>query len=476
MPMLRPLLFAATVFAFLVPPPAIADHSIPDSVRIRLLGGLAPREIEMEAPRGGLQVTAGVQTVLRIAEGGLARLRVENDEVHVQAGSDLARGQSLSLSGIQGEAVVLRFGDIRRTYRGSFLFTVDDGALRIVNTVDLEEYVAAVVATEYALDDLEGTKAMAVVARTYAVRDAGRQDAPWDHEDDEGSQVYRGSGSVTQIARIAAEDTRGEVMTWQGEPIEAVYSSSSGGHTASNEDVWNSEPYPYLRGREDPWDRDAPQHEWTWNVDRQELDRLMERRFKVRPRSIDVEARSRDGRAESIRLDARGGDDVSVPAGVFRSAVVAAFGAQSLRSTLFEVQRNGDRYVFEGKGYGHGVGLSQWGAHGMSLAGKSYREILDFYYRDVRLERRDPGSKVWALAALRSELPAPNPPVPEAATAARPSTSMPTSEPAPTTAERLPEATRARVVTRPTGALPPVRAWGDHSGAEKRTQRPRVGW
>jgi stage II sporulation protein D len=288
--------------------------------------------------------------------------------------------------------------------------------------------------------------------------------------------VYRGAGSVTQVARIAAEDTRGEVLTWRGEPIEAVYSSSSGGHTASNEDVWSSAPFPYLRGRKDPWDRAAPHHEWSWSVDRDRLHRMIRERFDVDPRSLDVGERSRDGRAAEVRIDARRGEDRSIPAGAFRSAVVGAFGGESLRSTFFEIRRSSDRYVFEGRGYGHGVGLSQWGAHGMAGAGKSYREILSFYYTDVRLERREAGDLPWTLAAVAAEQAPADAAAGMTSPVGAPKPEAPQAQPAQEAAAPHPD-----TIT-PTRARDPLRAWGSREEnnrpdtTKNRTPRRRVGW
>jgi stage II sporulation protein D len=485
--MLRPLLRSAALIALAMLPLSAAhasDATLPDSVRIRVLGRLSPQEIEVRAPAGGLLVhsMAGPRAVLPVSAGERLVVRTERGEIRAEAGGRVAQGPSLGLSSVDGGVITLRTGSESRSYRGTIAFSPDaerPSVLQIVNHVDLEDYVAAVVAVEYGLDDLEGTKAMAVVARTYAVRGAGIPGTAWDHEDDEGSQVYRGSGSVTQVARIAAEDTRGEVLTWRGEPIEAVYSSSSGGHTASNEDVWNSAPFPYLRGREDPWDRTAPHHEWSWSVDRDRLHRMIQERFDVEPRSLDVGERSGDGRAAEVRIDARRGEDRSIPSGTFRSAVVGAFGGESLRSTFFEIRRSGDRYVFEGRGYGHGVGLNQWGAHGMAGAGKSYREILAFYYTDVRLERGEATDVPWTLAAVASE----RAPVDAAAGMTAPTASDGTPKPEAAEALQAREAAAPKPDTiTPPRARDPLQAWGSREenhrpdSTKNRTVRRRVGW
>ena len=113
-----------------------------------------------------------------------------------------------------------------------------------------------------------------MLVRTYALKSRGKY-GDYDLVDHVGSQVYRGIESETPIARRAADETQGQVLTHRGDLIEAVYSSSSGGHTADNDAIWNGRPLPSLRGRQDPYDRGAPDHEWTTSVDRRELHRAL---------------------------------------------------------------------------------------------------------------------------------------------------------------------------------------------------------
>ena len=134
---------------------------------------------------------------------------------------------------------------------------------------------------------------MAVLARTYVLNAPGKYGPDYDLVDDTRSQVYRGEEAIIPLALEAARSTEGEVLTYRGKPIQAVYHSSSGGHTADNESVWASASVPYLRGKSDPYGKQSPHAEWVSRVARPKL--LSELGKKVRRGSRWIP----DGRAQS---------------------------------------------------------------------------------------------------------------------------------------------------------------------------------
>ncbi|NNF02982.1 MAG: SpoIID/LytB domain-containing protein, partial [Rhodothermales bacterium] len=269
---------------------------------------------------------------------------------------------------------------------------------RIINRVPIEEYVASVIGSEYGFDDLEGSKAMAVVARTYAIRVSAVNGSGEPLVDDARAQVYRGREYVTPVTQRAARDTAGQILTHDGIPIEAVYSASNGGHVAANESVWNTQPVAYLRERKDPWDSISPHSNWTFRIDEERLHRQLGDAYGIDVRDIDFGRPGRDGRVRRVTLRTRDGRR-TITGSSFRAVVARNNGDQTLRSTYFTVDRKRDAYEFEGGGYGHGVGLSQWGTRAMAGSGKSYTEILDFYYADVALESRVSDGPLLASAA-----------------------------------------------------------------------------
>ncbi len=280
------------------------------------------------------------------------------------------------------------------TYPGWLRITPVPNGLQILNYVALEDYVAAVLAREHHFDDLESSKALAVAIRTYTLRRLQTLDVLSDHA---AHQMYEGIGRITPLIREAVTQTRGEVLTYQGELIEAVYFASSGGHTANNEDVWNGTPRPYLRGQPDPYDRNTPYQHWTASIPRDRLLDVLSREYGTRITGFRVGAHSPDGRVAVIELLRERGEPLSMRANAFRLLVNTHFGRHTLRSTFFEVRRQGNTYLFEGKGFGHGVGLSQYGAREMSRQGYTYRDILAFYYPGTELRRYEAGALLATL-------------------------------------------------------------------------------
>jgi len=304
-------------------------------------------------------------------------------------------------------------GDESRTYHGSVEVILDGEVNRpglvMVNEVSLPDYVTSVLPSEYGFREPEGMKAQAIVIRTYALRALSQREGLYDLTDDTGSQVYMGVSSETEEARTAVEATHGMAITYEGEPIEAVYSAHCGGHSANNEDVWSSKPVPYLRGRDDPYDRDAPIAHWESHLKKKEVLDLLSRAYGVKVKGISISDRGSGKRVTTIRLDTDR-NDLEITAQSFRVAVNNRFGASAVKSTLFDMKKDGDSFRFSGKGLGHGVGLCQWGAAEQAREGRSFRDILHFYYRDVKIEgfeTEPPVAAVSLTSPAEADKPAP---------------------------------------------------------------------
>lgn len=304
-----------------------------------------------------------------------------------------------------------------RAYVGELSLSADSTGrgLQIVNHAPLNDYVASVVANEYGFEDREGAKAMAVAARTYALFSSKHPETSYEQVDGTASQVYGGIESITVAARRATRQTRGEVLTHDGTPVQAVHFSSSGGHTADNEDVWtDSDPLPYLRGKKDTYDQVSPYHRWTARVNRGALLRALTLHQNTSVEGFLLGDRISGRRLATIELLYSDGSETEVEASTFRRVVNEGVEGTPIKSTWFDARREGPEYVFEGRGHGHGVGLSQWGARAMAQQGKSYREILSFYYTGVQIEQRSDLS-----------LPSSRPPLADEATVSLPDSTSP---------------------------------------------------
>lgn len=375
--------------------PAVAQPTDPD-VRVRILSQENPSEVRVEAAEGPVRVLVdGTPAVtLRPGEGGT--LSRAGREVRARfAGVDLTG----TLVRLEGPGVRLVAGRVDRRYPGAFAARVADGRLELVTHAPLEPYVASVVQSEFGFASLEGAKAQAILARTYALRRIGSH-ATYDLDDNTSAQVYKGSGVTRDVSLRAALDTRGEVLTYRGELADAYYFSSSGGHTADNDLVWNGAPVPYLRGVPDPYDDAAPDHTWQTSASRTAVLDALSRRFGGRVEGLTIRRRSRSGRV--LEIDLIGGTR-SISGVQFRQAINALAGARTVRSTRFDVSVEGDRYVFRGGGYGHGVGMSQYGALGQARAGRTYRDILAYYF--VGTEVQTPGGLPAPVLVASSSAP-----------------------------------------------------------------------
>jgi len=388
------LLLAACIAGPTAASDATADTS---HIRVRILDRLGVRAATVTVQQGALRVHIPEHTapVATIAAGDSATLSLRSDDVKLrQSGGGLyARALRLDPSDTTTKWTLTHAETRPRTYTGGIRVRPDTSRsdhLVLVNTVRLDRYVASVVASEYPFDDIEGAKAMAVLVRTYALRAAAKFKGAYDHVDHTASQVYRGASAVTDGSRQATEATEGQVVTYNDRLIEAVYFSSSGGHTANPSAVWSAERnHPYLIARNDPYDARSPHHRWTTRIDRSTLlSALSEwKPFAVTGFYLGDRA---DGR-RLTHIDLLDADKTrhAVRSNDFRLHVNRNVPGAELKSTWFDAWRDGDVYVFEGRGFGHGVGLSQWGAHAMAQEGFSYREILTFYYTDVQVQHVD---------------------------------------------------------------------------------------
>lgn len=384
------------------------DSFADDVVRIRLLEREAPEAIRLTAASHTIELFAGDYStpIARLEVGEHAMIEQANGQLVLVANDMRMFAERLFARPADHGHLVLSVErparQLTRSYAGELRIEPDGSTLRLVNAVDLEEYVAAVVSREYGFDDVEGSRAMAVVARTYALR--GRTlGGSYDHVDHVRSQVYEGADRVLPVAREAARATQGEVLTYGGELIEAVYFASSGGHTANNEDVWGTRPLPYLRARPDPFDSLSPHGNWTATVPRQEVLNALSRATGYSVSGFISGERGPDGRIRTMELLRTSGPRAEINANRFRLVLIDALGAQTLRSTNFEARREGESYVFSGAGYGHGVGMNQWGARYLATNGHSYRDILAYYYTGVTLARHQNGVPTRSGEALTAD-------------------------------------------------------------------------
>ncbi len=386
------------LFSFLLPSQLLAFQQDNEPIQIRLLRDISPRTI-IVSTTGTANLYSGDPTnpIAQLGNRQKLTLTTSNNQVYLRSADGGIYARSLIIEQQAGEELTLEVAEARtavspRVYRGSFLIQVDPSTpstLKIVNLVPLDDYVESVLASEFGFDELEAAKAMAISIRTLAYRTLQNQHGPdYAVPDNEMWQVYKGTNAITETVREAVASTAGEVLRFNGELIEAVYFASSGGHTANNEDVWDAAKIqPYLRGKDDPYDFNSPHHNWESTVSRDRLLRLLSDEFRFTANGIRILNRSRDGRVSTMAVTGENDRQEIMRSNDFRLMVNEWFGRETLKSTLFEVNVQPNMYIFSGKGFGHGVGLNQWGALQLSKKGNLYDEILAYYYNDVDIDR-----------------------------------------------------------------------------------------
>ncbi|HLB54388.1 MAG TPA: SpoIID/LytB domain-containing protein [Gemmatimonadales bacterium] len=365
---------------------------------------------------GSLTIGGGAPLVLATQQGGwvgevpaAGTATVEADEgglrVRLASGA-LSPGASLLIATTGGETRVRLDG---RDYRGTLTLEFSRGRITAINVLDLEEYLLGVVGIEMGLrgeTDVAALQAQAVVSRTIALQRLGRErDRGYDLLAGVADQAYAGVGHETELAGRAVLETRGQVLTYQGQVIDAFFHSTCAGRTAPGPEVFAAANRPYLRSISDldeagrPWCAISPRYRWReiWTGD--DLARTLRQTVPAAGAAADLAASLRDvrvlertGTGRVARLEIQGGTgSLSVTGPVARQVLRTADGSP-LRSTDFTLQvtREGERIVrliAEGAGAGHGVGMCQWGAIGRARAGFSYRSILSTYFPGTDLSR-----------------------------------------------------------------------------------------
>lgn len=297
-----------------------------------------------------------------------------------------------------------------RRFRGRLNVIRDPSGLTVVNRVPVESYLAGVIGGEMGArrpDERQAMLAQAVVSRTFALKNRGRWEPQgFDAWADVRDQVYAGVAGETPAAWEALRATRGEVVRYRADLVEAYFHSTCGSSTAAVEEVFRgAQPRPYLRPVSDAsggghyYCELSPRFRWREEWDGAELRAILSRAFPAmtnpsggvqRVTDLSVTRTTASGRVGELRIQFERGD-VRVPGFDVRS-VLRPQADQLLGSAAFQLAVTRDagevtRVVATGTGWGHGVGFCQWGAVGRARAGQDYRRIVTTYFPGTNVER-----------------------------------------------------------------------------------------
>jgi stage II sporulation protein D len=361
------------LLALAAPSPAVASGLI----RVALVENARVVELrgDLEVSELGLCSRCGPPRRLAVARATPGGDGVDLDGLRA-TGFRLRSDKPLRLNGREYPAPV----DILRAGEG----------LVVINEVPLEDYLVGVLRAETGEKfPLEALRAQAIVARTYAAYHRALNAARAFHiVASTAHQQYAGRVPATSPIWGAVRETAGQVLLWEGDVFPAFYHTESGGYTEDPRTVFAARNMPGLKAVRCDFSIGSPHYYWSLDVKLTDLAEIL-RRHEAGVGSviaIDVSERTPSLRAATVTIHGTR-SSVRLRGNDFRRML----GYDTFKSTLFAVAVDAHTAHFSGRGYGHGVGMCQWGAKGMAEQGHTARQILEFYY---------PGTVLGALDRL----------------------------------------------------------------------------
>jgi stage II sporulation protein D len=351
-------------------------------IRIRLFHPSLIHSVMVSCPAGKYSLTSSGDHDISMKEGDNVFIRVYEGELWMRDNDGKwSQVQDVLFTPLT-EHSSLRFKPANpvldgREYLGKIKASLSHGNIELINIIDLEQYIMGVVMSEAGPSVPDNFyKVQAIICRTYAIKNLDKHlSEGYNLCDDVHCQVYKGMHHWNENIEIAVEVTEGLIITDPDTvPIIAAFHSNSGGETQGSEKVWLT-PAPYLKAVLDPFSIGQPNEKWEVVISTEEwLDYLKKNGFTI-GKKIDYKRfeftpqhRTRYYQVGDKKLE-------------FRKIRED----WNLKSSFFSVVLKNDAFLLKGKGYGHGVGLSQEGAINMARKGYHYTEILNFYYHNIHI-------------------------------------------------------------------------------------------
>lgn len=282
-----------------------------------------------------------------------------------------------------------------KNYRGSLRISSNSGKILVINTLKLEEYLRGVIPAEMpagkGTENYEALKAFAICARTYAFMHLSST-GNYDIYNDVRDQVYSGTDGEKSITNKAILETKGYLLTYRDKPAVIYYHSTCGGFTEDASNVFSTKNTPYLQSIKDGEPSNcsiSPKYQWKEIYSN--LDFVS--RFRTAGlingpnwsvKNVEIKSRFPSGRVKELAVtfsDSEKVKDVVINGNNIRNVLRNSSNSSILNSTLFEISLTEEKgIIISGRGYGHGVGLCQFGAINMARNGRSYLDILEHYF------------------------------------------------------------------------------------------------
>ena len=282
--------------------------------------------------------------------------------------------------------IFVQIDEIKFNYITNNTIRVKNEKTNQIITLPFEEYIKGVVAGEMpATFELEALKAQAVASRSYAMYQmTATKDKDYDVLNTTANQVYLTDQELKnnwkneyeqKINKInkAITETTGEYLTYKGQIVNAMFFSTSTGKTENSEEVFVS-ALPYLRSVDSKWDEASPVYTDTYTFDLKDFYSKLNLPYNENLK-IEITAKTSTGRIKKLKIN-----DQELNGRDFATKL-------SLRSNYFTITQNNDKITINTKGFGHGVGMSQYGANGMAKEGYKYDQILKHYYQNTEIKK-----------------------------------------------------------------------------------------
>ncbi len=287
-----------------------------------------------------------------------------------------------------------------KPYRGNLEIRKIDGRIWVINIIDVEDYLKGVVPCEIgntSRKTFEAAKAQAVAARTYAYAHLNQySNLGFDLYASVQDQVYRGIGCENELTNLAIEQTKRQILTYRNKPIEAKYHSTCGGRTADFNDAWSGNSPPYLRSVNCRYCKNSPYYKWQKVLSKSEFFSNIRARLKKIGKEIPrnelikklkLIKNKRSKRAVKLIIYTEK-DEYVIPGYNIRTVLGDNNDPSGLlKSNFVHLKIKKNKIIIEGRGFGHGVGMCQFGAIEMAKQGKGYQKILKHYYRGARIKK-----------------------------------------------------------------------------------------
>jgi stage II sporulation protein D len=348
-------------------------------IRKKLRGAVDSNYIRVLVSKSSSRITIASKSKFRISSKKSRRILYESKNKRVTIYSEKLKNTVIVES--WNSPLYLN----QKPYRGTIEIHNILGKLHIINILKLNEYLYSVVPSEIPSKwEREALKAQAVAARTYAYYHLihNKQKRLYDLDATTNFQVYKGMEVEQPSTTDAVNSTIGEIITYKHEPILAYFHSTCGGRTIDDKHIWKGSDFPYLTGVRCPYCNASPHFKWEVNLSLFEIRDSITKRKKSLGSIRGIAFKKNSGRVTDVEIRHSNGK-LNMTGNNFRLTVHP----KKIKSMYFKTKKLPNGLRFNGRGWGHGVGMCQWGAKGLAMRGKNYKRIISYYYRGVRIVR-----------------------------------------------------------------------------------------